>query len=174
MRQLVLQGLATTRTRAGQSFVDRVTMVSVDRSVGQKQLRALECRPVGDAGEQDHPIGAGECLEGVARRPELCQHGKRAVEKLHLDRVELGPALRRTQQAELDRLVWPEHGSRRDPEEQRVADLSGGAGHGNPDRFAHERRSFLEYYDSIRRAVIVEGVDRRSKDRTGNKPGELF
>ena len=108
---------------------DRLALAGEDAAVDAQQVLALHPLPARDGADQERPVGAVEGLIGVGGADDRVEQREGAVLELHAHAVERRQGGRQLQQLEPDRGVRAEHLARRDAEEQRVADLAGGAGH---------------------------------------------
>ena len=139
MRQLVLHGLPTTRTRTSAAARAAIALPwgpKMPPLTESRSPRSMPClrgtEPTSSA--QEVPSNASS---GVGGGDDVGQEREGAVVELHDDALE---GLHRgldLEQAEDDRLVGAEHRPAADPEEERVADLAGGAGHGDVEGLVH-------------------------------------
>ena len=135
MRQLVLQGLPTTRTRTsdGGVFGDRPALRLEDAAVHVEQVPSLHARPC--AGTEPTSSAHDDPSKAVLRStwPRCRQQREGAVVELHTDALERLHGRLDLEQAKHDGLVVAEQLARGDAEEERVADLAGGAGNRDVD-----------------------------------------
>ena len=147
MRQLVLHGLPTTSTRTSEAawaamaspWGLKMPPLMVSRSLrSMPALRGID--PTSSAHDVPSKAVFGSEVGSMPARSGKAQSSSSMTtpcERAH-GRLDL-------EQAQHDRLVGAEHLARGDPEEQRVADLPGGAGDGDVDggfRRGHGRRGY--------------------------------
>ena len=122
--------------------VQRLALRPEDRAIGREQILALHA---GAARARADQQGVGAILErdiGVVGRHDALQQREGAIVELHhhaFQRLERG---RDFQQVQDHRLVLAQHVAGGDAEEQGIADLAGGAGHGNMDGGFHQGGPF--------------------------------
>ena len=133
IRQLVLQGLPTTSVRTSGRRVagDRPTLGREDAAVDGEQVLALHARLAGHGADQQRPVDPGERLVGARGAHHPAQQREGAVLELHRHALQRGQGRVELEHVEVDGGARAEHLAGRDPEEERVADLSGGAGDGH-------------------------------------------
>ena len=121
----------------GGAGVDRLALGLEDRAVGLEQVGALHPRTARPRADEQADVGAVEGELRIVGDLDLRKQRESAVVELHrgalggLDRV--GDL----EQPQLNRGVLAEHLAGRDPEEECVANLAGGAGDGDLDGIAH-------------------------------------
>src|SRR5467141_256322 len=134
MRQLVFAGLPTTRT-----FTSRLATLSSARPCGAKilpfaeQVLALHAGTARPRADQQRDVDIAERDLRLGGGRHALEQGKGAVVELHhhaLQRL-LRLLVRDLEHLQDHRLVPPQHLARGDAKQQRVADLAGGAGHGD-------------------------------------------
>ena len=114
--------------------VDRLTLRLEDLAVHREQVAALHALLARDGPDEQRPGRAVESGLEVARRLDSREQRERTVVELHGDALEGLHRRLDLQEAQHHRLVGAEEVAARDPEEERVADLSGGAGDRHVDR----------------------------------------
>ena len=129
----VLAGLPTTSTAhvVGGAGVERLALRLEDLPVGLEQVGALHALRARPRAHQQRDVHA---VEGLARVVEDLGRGEqREGAVLQLQRGALGglDGVGDLEQAQVDLLVGAEHLAAGDAEQQRVADLAGGAGDGD-------------------------------------------
>ncbi|MNT08684.1 hypothetical protein D3C72_1434330 [compost metagenome] len=110
-----------------------------DLRVFQQQILALHARAARTRADQQGDVGVLEGHFGVIGTDHAGQQRERAVFQFHHHALQGGLGLvdRQLQQLQDDRLVLAQHFAGGDAEQQGVADLAGGAGHGNTNRCFH-------------------------------------
>ena len=131
----VFAGLPTTSTLMSSAAcgVDRLALRLEDAAVGLEQVGALHASAARARADEQRDVRAVEGDVRVVGRLDAGEQREGAVVELHdhaLDRSQRGRDL---EQAQLDRLVGAEQLPAGDAEQQAVADLAGGAGHGDAD-----------------------------------------
>ena len=139
------QGVGVGRV-AGHSDADivsgdltqRLALGGEDRAVGLQQVPAFHARAARASADQQGQVHAVEDLGRIGTDLHAGQRPERAIVELHhhtLERLQGGFDL---EQSQLDRTVGAEQSTARQPEQQAVADLTGGAGDGDFEgRCAH-------------------------------------
>ena len=122
----------------GGAGVDRFALGLEDSAVGLEQVGSFHARPARPGADQQPDVGAGEGLLRVVGDVDPLQQREGAVVELHRRALGGFDRLRDLQQAQLDRRVGTEHLAAGDAEQERIADLAGGAGNGDLDGSAHE------------------------------------
>ena len=120
----------------GGSRVDRLSLRGEDAAVCLEQVAALHAGRARPAADEQRHVDAVEGGLDVSSHLDAGEQRERAVVELH--RRARGRLERRLdlEQAQLDGHVGTQQLAGRDPEEQRVADLSGSAGDGDGDGLA--------------------------------------
>ena len=144
----LVYGLPTTSTRqAGLGVAgDRLALSGKDAAVHAEQVLALHPRGAGRR-RRERPVGIGECLIGVGRAGDRASSGK-AQSSSPCARRRASPGPREAPGAE-GGPASARASARRDAEEQRVSDLSCGAGDGN----AHGSRASFSCRGRVRTSV---------------------
>ena len=108
--------------------VERLALGLEDRAVGLEQVGALHALRARAGADEQRDVGAVEGLVGVVGDLDALEQREGAVEQL--ERGALGGLDRvgDLEQAQLDLLVGAEQLAGGDAEQERVADLAGGAG----------------------------------------------
>ncbi len=117
----------------GRDLVERLALGGEDRAVGLEQVAALHALGAGAGADEQGEVRAVEDGVRVVADLDAGQRRERAVVELHDDALERLEGRGDLQQLQLDRGVLAEQVPARDPEEQAVADLAGGAGDGDLD-----------------------------------------
>ena len=104
-----------------------------DAAVGLEQVAALHAGTARAGADEQGVVDAVEDLLGVVADLDLGQRRERAVVELHDDALERLECRGDLEQPQLDGGVRAEERTARDPEEEAVADLAGGAGDGDLD-----------------------------------------
>ncbi len=115
------------------SGVDGLALRLEDAAVGLQQVAALHALGARASTDQQRDVGAVERGAGIVGDVDAPQQRECAVVELHRGALGRLDRLRDLQQAELDRGVGPDELSGGDPEQQRVADLTGRTGDGHGD-----------------------------------------
>ena len=113
--------------------VDRLALGLEDRAVRRDEVGAGLAGSAGGGTNEENGLRAIERFLRVGRRLDPREERESAVEELHADALQHLGGIRVVafEQLELDRGVRAEHSAAREPEEERIADVPGGAGHGN-------------------------------------------
>jgi hypothetical protein len=119
--------------------VERLALRLEDRPVGLEQIGALHALGPRAGADQQGDADAVERAVGVVGHLDAGEQREGAVEQLHGGPLRGLQRVRDLEEAQLDLLVRAEHLARGDAEQQRVADLAGGAGDG--DRRGHQEFS---------------------------------
>ena len=117
---------------------DRLALAGEDLAVDAEQVAAFHPGLARDRADQQRPVGAAEAFVEVAGRDHFAEQRESAVVELHHHALERGHAGLDFDQAEVHRLVGAEERAGSDAEQEGIADLAGGAGHGDGDGSIHE------------------------------------
>ncbi len=112
--------------------------------LADEQVLSLHARPARPGADQEGDVDGAETLVDVRRRDDAVEQREGAIAQLHRHPFEGRQRRRDLDQMQDDRLVRSEEIARGDAEENRVADISGGAGDGNMLGFFHGRRILRE------------------------------
>ena len=115
-------------------LVDRRPLGLEDATVGLQQVRALHPLGAWPGAHQQADVRPLEGGAGIVVYVDSRQQGKGAVLELHRGALGRLHRVGDLQQAEVDGRVRTQHLTAGDAEQQRVTDLAGGAGDGDPDR----------------------------------------
>ncbi len=109
MRQLVLQGLPTTRTRTsfGGVFLQSLALAGEDFAVDREQIFALHARFAGDAADEQGPMDIAEAFVQIGGGDELVQRRVGAVLQFHDHALQGGQGVGDIHQGEDDGLIGP-------------------------------------------------------------------
>ena len=110
---------------------DRGSLSREDAAVDAQEVLALHALPAGHRPDQQGPVRARERRVGVGGRDHLVEQRECAILELHPHALQCGHRRLQLEQLERHRCLGSEGIARRDPEEERVSDLSCGAGHGD-------------------------------------------
>ncbi len=118
---------------AARRRVERLALCGEDLRVGREQILALHPRPARTRADEQCDSGVLERGVRIRMRAHSREQRERAVVEFHHHALErlLRFLVGDLEQLQDDRLVGAEHLAAGDPEEQAVADLAGGAGHGH-------------------------------------------
>ena len=111
--------------------VQRLPLGLEDAAVGLEQVAALHPLAAGPGADEQRHAGAVEGLVGVVVDVDPGQQREGAVVELHRGALGGLDRLRDLEQRQVDGGVGPEQLAAGDAEQQRVADLAGGAGDGD-------------------------------------------
>jgi hypothetical protein len=118
----------------GGHLVEGLALGGEDRAVGLEQVAALHALGAGAGTDEQREVGAVEDLAGVVADLDAGERREGAVVELHHDPLERLQRRLDLQQPQLDGTVGPEQRAAREAEQQAVADLTGGSGHGDLER----------------------------------------
>ena len=110
---------------------DRLALGLEDAAVGLEQVGALHALRARARADEQGDVGALEGLLGVVVDVDPGEQRERGVEELERGALRGLDGLRDLEQFQVDWLVGAEQLAGGDPEQQRVADLPGGAGDGD-------------------------------------------
>jgi len=113
-----------------------------DLAVVLEEVSALHAGAAGLGADEEAPVGVLEADGGVGGLDDALEERESAVVELHGDAFEGLEGLFEGGFDELedDRLVGAEHRAGGDAEQERITDLTGGAGDSNTDWGFHNRR----------------------------------
>jgi hypothetical protein len=113
--------------------VERLALLDEDLRVLEQEILALHAGPARLGADEERVVGVLERDLGIAGAGHAREQGKGAVLELHHHALQRGLRLvdRQFEELQDDRLVAAEHLAGRDAEQERIADLAGGAGDGN-------------------------------------------
>jgi hypothetical protein len=120
--------------------VERLALHGENGAVGFKQVLALHALAARAGADQHGDLCILERDSRVVGRHHAGEQGERAVVEFHHHALARGLRLRQVEQLQIYRLVLAQHFAAGDAEQQAVADLPGGTGHGDSNRgFGHAR-----------------------------------
>ena len=117
----------------GGHLVEGLALRGEDRAVGLEQVAALHALRAWLGADEQREVRAVEDLVRLVADLDAGQRRERAVVELHHDALEGLEGRLDLEQLQLDGGVLAEQVPARDPEQQAVADLAGGTGHGHLD-----------------------------------------
>ena len=120
-------------------LVEGAPLRAEDPAVLGEQVLALHALAPRPGADEEGEAGVAERLVRIVGDHEAVHQRIRAVVDLHHHAPEGGQRGRDLEELEDDRLVRSQHLPRGDPKEKRVRDLTGRAGHRDPDRRLHDR-----------------------------------
>ena len=118
-------------------LVECLALCGEDRAVGLEQVTALHALGPRACADEEGEVRALEDLRRVRTDLDTGERRERAVVELHDHALESLQRRLDLQQPQLHRGVGAEQGTAGDAEEQAVADLAGGTGHGHLDGLGH-------------------------------------
>ena len=116
-------------------LLDGLTLAGENLAVDAEQVLAFHALLARDGADEDGPIDSLEPLGEVGGRDDSFEQRESAIFEFHHDAVEglEGLLVGDFDEVEDDGLARAEQGAGRNPEEQRVANLPGGAGDGHAE-----------------------------------------
>ena len=160
LREIDQPGIAVTRPDGLEPLVDHFLALSRENlRIGSQQVSAFHAWSTGTGAHQQSVIGVFERGHGVSMGLHASEQRERAVVELHDHALEGLHARLDLEQAEDDRLVGAEEGSRGDAEEERITDLAGGAGDCDTKRLVHKIKLRTEYGNAPRMWQVCVAPD---------------
>ncbi len=164
IRQLVLHGLPTTRMRTSVAALRAMALpcAGEDAAVDGEQVLALHPRLARHGADQQRPVHAGEGLVGARGADHAAEQREGAVLELHRHALEGGQRGLQLEHVQVDGGARAEHLAGGDAEEERVADLTGGAGDGHLHvRIGHRCGVYRSAAMKLRTWVAISSRTRR-------------
>ena len=112
-------------------LVDRLSLGLEDAAVRLQQVGALHALGAGPGSHQQGDVAAVESISGVIVDIEPGEQREGAILELHRCALRRLEGVRDLEQLQVDRRIRSQHLTAGDPEQDRVADLAGGAGDGH-------------------------------------------
>ncbi len=119
-------------------WFERLALNRKNRRVGLDEVLALHPFRARPRADQQRVVSVFERDVRVVARNHLVHQRKRAVVEFHDHAVECPERGRDFEKLQYHRLIGAEHFAGRDAKDQCVADLTGGAGDGDPNGWFHE------------------------------------
>jgi len=119
---------------AARNRVQGFALLGEDAGVGAQQVAPFHALLAGHCAHHQGPAGAVERLAGVAGGDHVAEQREGAVLQLHHHPVQGLKGRFDLEQAQHERLVWPQGLAGCEPEEELIPDLPGRAGDRDVDR----------------------------------------
>ena len=115
-------------------------------AVDIQQVLAFHTGLAGNGAYQQAPVGAGERFIRIAGRDNFINQRERGVTQLHHQPFQSIHGRGNFQQAQVDRLIRPQHAAGGNTEQKGIGNLAGGSCNGNGDRCFHNVQIKINRY----------------------------